>query len=165
MRLHPSRLPPPNYTCLIIWHGPSVGVVMGDCLRGGGGIIEKLHHFFCCLLGAFWLFSCNGDQCDYHFWVDCACIIQNVPNTCWTFPASSGFSSRRRLWGVPVGVLWNHNLMLSAGEARYVVCLGWVVGICGVRVSRILVLRSPVVWWCNLISVVFLSIPPLTSFG
>ena len=149
MRLHPSRLPPPNYTCLIIWHGPSVGVVMGDCLRGGGGIIEKLHHFFCCLLGAFWLFSCNGDQCDYHFWVDCACIIKMLPllDGNWWFYLDLVLDSR--LWGAPAGELWTCNLVLSTGLASAVVWLGWGVEICEVYLSHNLAWICPVVWQCS----------------
>ena len=69
------------------------------------------------------------------------------------------------LLAAPVGALWVHNLVLSTGTVSAVVWLGWVVGICEVRLSRSLELRYPVVLICNPISVLFRSIGPLLSLG
>ena len=67
------------------------------------------------------------------------------------------------LLGVPVGALCIHTLVLSTGAVNSVVWLSWGVGIFGVHLSHILVLRCPVVLLCNPISVLFLSIGPLSS--
>ena len=69
------------------------------------------------------------------------------------------------LLGAPVGALWVRNLVLSSGAVISVVCLIWGVGIFGVHISRSLGLRCPVVLLCNTISVLFLSIGSLYSFG
>ena len=48
-------------------------------------------------------------------------------------------------WGVPVGALYTHNLVLSTGAASAVVWLRWDVENFGVSLSRSLELRYPVV--------------------
>ena len=69
------------------------------------------------------------------------------------------------LLGMPVGVLWIRNLVLSTGAVSDVVWLGWGVGICGVNIPRILELIFPVILLCNTISVLSRIIALLSSLG
>ena len=136
----------------------STRVVAGDFLRLGGRIIEKMHHFFWCLLGAFLLLIWDGVQCDYNCWFDCAWIVKKIlllVAHLWIHPYLVLGSC---LWGVPVGALWTCNLVLSTGAASAVVWLVWGVGIRGISISIILALICPVVWKCIPISVLFCSI-------
>ena len=69
------------------------------------------------------------------------------------------------LQGAPVEALWIHTLVPYTGGVSDVVCWGWGAGIFGVRLSRTLALRCPVVVSCNSTSILFRSIAPLSSLG
>ena len=69
------------------------------------------------------------------------------------------------MWGAPVGAMLSWNLVLCTGAESAVVWLGSGVRICGVCLSRSLVLVCPVVWRCISTSVLFCSIFPLSSLG
>ena len=112
--------------------GNYAGVVAGDCLRVGGLIIENMHHFFTV---SWVLFNLSAEKMFLilagYLWLH----LDLVLGIC--------------LWGAPVGDLWNHDLLLSTGVVSDVVWLGWGVGICGVYLSRILVLRCKFLCLCN----------------